>query len=205
MAKEIRSSRWATIIYPESAPADFLDKMKDLKVSFLLSPLHNSDINKDGTVKKAHYHAMFYFDSLKSRNQVSFMFEQFCGVGAECVQSATNYARYLCHLDDPDKAQYDPTNVIAYGLDYAECSKNSDYKYEGIGGIIDYVLDNNVSSFASLLISLRKEKSPLFKAVCDNPYLVRSLISSLKQDFTETKSGDVIDESTGEIVSRETL
>lgn len=185
--KEIRSSRWATIVYPESAPDNFVQLLKDFKVPFLISPLHNRDIDKDGKPKKEHYHVMLYFDSLKSSKQVKEIFDSIKAVGCEKVQSATSYARYLCHLDEDDKLHYNTSDVYSYGLDYIECAKNGDAKYEGIAGIIDYCLDNSVQSFSQLLIQLRKDGSHLFKVVCDNAYLVKSLISSLRQDAIDAE------------------
>ena len=37
----------------------------------------------------------------------------------QSIHSVTSYARYLCHLDDHDKHQYDTNDIKAYGgVDY---------------------------------------------------------------------------------------
>lgn len=181
-AAEIRSSRWATIVYPESCPDDFVGILKDYHVQFLVSPQHTMDVDKDGKLKKAHYHVMLFFDSLKSTKQVKEIFDSIKGVGCEKVASATSYARYLCHLDETDKYIYDIKDVTAYGIDYQECIKTPESKYEGVSGVLDYCFDNDIMSFSKLLVALRKEKSHLFKTVVDNPYLIKCFLSSLKQD-----------------------
>lgn len=47
------------------------------------------------------------FDGVKTIEQAKDLFEQIGGVGCEKVNSIRGYARYLCHLDNPEKAQYD--------------------------------------------------------------------------------------------------
>ena len=49
-----RARNFATIIYPESAPNDFLLILKDFKVNFFLSPLHDKDCDIHGELKKPH-------------------------------------------------------------------------------------------------------------------------------------------------------
>lgn len=203
---EVRSSRWATVIYSDSCPVNFVDVLKDSHVPFLISPEHNFDTDKDGKPKKVHRHVILYFDSLKSSRQVKEIFDTIGGVGCEKVASATSYARYLCHLDEDDKPIYNTNDVISYGLDYQECIKTSDAKYDGVSGVLDFCLDNDVFSFAKLLIALRKENSHLFKVVVDNSYLVKCFLSSLKQDAFEEEQKvrqkvSKIDMETGEILS----
>ena len=72
MTKEQRSSKWTFLFYKESAPADYLEVLEELHISFVLSPWHDKDINRQtGELKKSHKHGAFFFDSLKSYKQVS--------------------------------------------------------------------------------------------------------------------------------------
>ena len=43
-----RSTTWTFLVYPDSAPNDWIDILKGLHVPFILSPLHDKDI-KDKT------------------------------------------------------------------------------------------------------------------------------------------------------------
>lgn len=47
-----RTNVFATIVYPESAPADWIQIIKDTHVPTLISPLHDKDILPDGSPKK---------------------------------------------------------------------------------------------------------------------------------------------------------
>ena len=63
--KEQRTRNFATVVYPESAPSDWIDKLDQLHVAALISPLHNKDTNPSGEPKKPHYHVLLMFEGVK--------------------------------------------------------------------------------------------------------------------------------------------
>lgn len=181
MPKIPRSRYWASILYPESCKGDFIDLLKEQHVNFLLSPLHDTDVDKDGVLKKAHYHLMLCFDGPTSDQVADIVFSSLGGVGCVRVSNSTSYSRYLCHMDDPDKAQYSPDDVVSYGVDYADYIQTPDSRYDDIGGIIDFCEQNHITNFAHLLMSLRRENMHLFKVCCDHSYLVKSFVSEFRK------------------------
>ena len=64
--KETRTRSWTFVLYPESAPADWRDKLDDYHIEWVESPLHDRDLNGDGTPKKPHIHVLLSFGSVKS-------------------------------------------------------------------------------------------------------------------------------------------
>lgn len=197
-----RNLRWTTIVYPESASSNFLDVLKDFHVPFLLSPLHDKDVDGDGVIKKSHYHLVLYFDSLKSAAQAQVIFDAIGGVGCQSVQSPVSYARYLIHADDPDKYQYSAEDVVAYGLDYLQCSLDEkSQKYLGISDVITYVIENNIESFSRLLIVTSQLNRHIFEVVCDNAYLVKSFMSSIRNDRIECSKQEYLEATGGELKS----
>lgn len=87
-------------IYPESAPDDWEQQLKDTHVPFAISPEHD-----DG---KPHRHAI-----MKTANPVTLDYAKTLipdGIAAngylEPTHHPRNYQRYLIHLDDPDKQQF---------------------------------------------------------------------------------------------------
>ena len=48
VVKTIQSRSWTFVLYPESCPEDWQEKL--LGVPFLRSPLHDKDVNPDGTL-----------------------------------------------------------------------------------------------------------------------------------------------------------
>lgn len=68
--KDGRGRNWAFLVYPESAPGNWLDLLDDLKVPAYVSPIHDLDVDGDGVIKKAHYHVLVAFAGKKTREQV---------------------------------------------------------------------------------------------------------------------------------------
>lgn len=111
-----RTRNFATVVYPDSAPADWKEKLNQLHVAAFISPLHDKDVNPNGELKKAHYHVLVMFEGPKDYDtQVKPIFDEIGAVGREIVNSARGYARYLCHLDNPEKAPYSPSEVVCMG------------------------------------------------------------------------------------------
>ena len=111
-----RTRNFATVVYPDSAPADWKEKLDQLHVTAFISPLHDKDVNPNGELKKAHYHVLVMFEGPKDYDtQVKPIFDEIGAVGREIVNSARGYARYLCHLDNPEKATYSPSEVLCMG------------------------------------------------------------------------------------------
>lgn len=111
---------FACVLYPDSMPGDFLEKIDSLHVKAFLSPLHDKDLSPDnGDLKKPHYHLFLMFDGKKSLQQVKDLINTVFSVHfVEVIQSCCSYARYLCHLDNGDvpwKRLYPIEEVKAFG------------------------------------------------------------------------------------------
>ena len=63
--KVSKTRNYATIVYPESAPKNWKEKLEQCFVPSFISPLHKDDVNADGQPKKEHYHVMIMFDNTK--------------------------------------------------------------------------------------------------------------------------------------------
>lgn len=168
-----RTRNFATVVYPESAPSDWQDILTEQFVPAFVSPLHNADVNPTGEVKKPHYHVVIMFDGVKTLDQAKEIFEKIGGVGCEIVQSIRGYSRYLCHLDNPEKAQYKQEDVRCFcGADYTSVIGLVLDKYKAISEMIDFCKDNNVVSYSELLEYCRMERFDWFRVLCDNGTVV---------------------------------
>ena len=67
---ENRKRNWVFVLYPESAPENWREQLRDMLVPGFISPLHDKDVNADGTPKKPHWHVILTFKGLKSYEQV---------------------------------------------------------------------------------------------------------------------------------------
>lgn len=113
------------------------------------------------------------FDGKKSKEQVKAVFDLIGGVGCEVVKSIRGYARYLCHLDNPEKAQYDQADVVTLcGADYSGTVSLVTDKYKAIGEMIDFCVQANIYSYATLLEYCRLERFDWFRVLCDNGTVV---------------------------------
>ena len=137
--RESRTRNFVTVVYPDSALSNWKDILSDECIPAFISPLHDSDCNADGEVKKAHYHVMVMFDSVKTDKQAKELFDKIGEVGLQRVNSTRGYARYLCHLDNPEKAQYDQSDAIQLGgADYIFVIGLTSDKYRAVREIIEF-------------------------------------------------------------------
>lgn len=179
-----RTRNYATVVYPESAPTDWFRIAGELKIPMFISPLHDKDLNPTGEPKKPHYHVMIMFEGVKTKEQAAEVFDQIGGVGCEIVQSVRGYARYLCHLDNPDKAQYNVDDVRCFGgADYTDIIGLAIDKYKAIGEMLDF-LDLHVDmTYYELLMYAREERFDWFRVLCDSgTYVIKEAIKSRKYD-----------------------
>ena len=171
--KSSRTRNYACVVYPDSAPDNWIDALVEAFVPSFISPLHDSDINPTGEPKKAHYHVIIMFDSVKTTEQAKEIFDKIGGVGCEKVNSIRGYSRYLCHLDNPEKAQYDMSEVRSLcGADYSGVIGLPTDKYKAISEMIDYCKENNVLSYSDLLEYCRECRFDWFRVLCDNGTIV---------------------------------
>lgn len=186
MANLRRTRNWACIVYPESAPDNWIEILKESKVSFLVSPLHNMDVTMDGEVKKEHYHVLLLFDGVKTDKQASEVFATVNGVGCEAVSTLRGYARYLCHLDNPEKVQYDVNEVVSYGtVDYVGIIGLPTDKYNSIAEMMDFCDRNNIISYAGLIRYARDNNEVWFRILCDSGTMVmKEFIKSRTWEIT---------------------
>lgn len=155
--KSIRLRDYATIIYPDSenTPSNWIQILKDLHVPCFISPIHDKDVIEggadNGSPKKPHYHVMLVFESLKTPMQALDIFDQIGGVGLEYVKTRRGMARYLCHLDNPEKAQYSKDDVICIGgVDYLETISIVADKYAVLDAVICFIKDHHIENILDL-------------------------------------------------------
>lgn len=167
-----RTRNYATILYPESMNIDSFEILQDTHIPYILSPLHDQDLNADGSPKKPHYHLLLCFDSVKTYDQVLSLVEPLGAVGLEVVNSIKSYARYLCHLDDPDKARYSIESVQSYIIDYNQIISLSSDRYQLIAEMQDWCDSSGCYSFSDLCRYSRVEHQDWFRLLCDSASVI---------------------------------
>lgn len=173
-----RGMVFATIAYPDSFTLMFVkNNLDSLNIPYAISPLHNKDVTDSGELKKPHYHIMLFFDSLKSLNQVKGLIDERF-VGLEIVNSTRSYVRYLCHLDDVDKAKYAKNDIVSKGLNLDKYFQEEYDKYDAFERVMDYIISTGTTNFSDLLIYAKNSDKSMFRAVLDNSFTVREFLRS---------------------------
>lgn len=187
-----RYRNFATVVYPDSAPTDWLSILSDQLVPSFVSPLHNQDVNSAGEIKKAHYHVIIFFEGVKSLDQAKEVFDLIGGVGCEVVKSLRAYSRYLCHLDNPDKAQYAVEDVKSLsGADYMGVIGLAIDKYKAIGEMIDFCVSAGVISYSDLLLYARLNRFDWFRILCDcGTLVIKEFLKSRSWTLTNVKDAE---------------
>ena len=170
--REVRGCNWVIIVYPDSAPENWREILDDLHVPIFISPLHDKDVNADGEPKKPHWHVLFMWESEKSLTQMRELSEQLNAPVPKKQDSKRGAARYLCHLDNPEKAQYPIEDVVCLaGADYALVISMANDKYEVIHELKQWIKANpdiHRWAFNRVFDWCEENNEKWFRGLCDN-------------------------------------
>lgn len=157
----VKKRNWAFVLYPESAPEDWQERLQLTGLECVISPLHDKDTNPTGEPKKAHYHIILCYSGPTSYNVVNNLCQSLNCPIPQPLESVKGYYRYLSHKDNPEKYQYDEKEIKALNgfniLNYIELTKAeaAELKREIMGiirdkgffeysDLLDYLLDNGM-------------------------------------------------------------
>lgn len=197
-----RTRVYATVIYPESAPKDWKEQLTQWHVAAIVSPLHDKDVNPDGTIKKPHHHIMFLFENKKSLEQIKPIFDSINAVGRENIISTRGYARYLCHLDNPEKAQYNTTDVLCFGgADYTALINSPSDDLKTLISVFDFIRRNQIRSLAHLIDYCVKYNSEWLMLITrDKAYIIDKYIKSASWELDSGQERPMITDDNGEVL-----
>lgn len=197
--KETRTRNWTCIVYPDSAPEDWVDILNDMHIEFVISPLHDKDKNATGELKKPHWHVLLMFGGVKSYEQVLEVTKKINATIPERCHNAKAMVRYMAHLDNPEKAQYSVGDIKAYGgVDLQELLRPStSERYSMIKEMIDYVREHNIIELQDLIdYAIQERYDDWFPLLCDScTYVINQYIKSVRH-----RARPKVDLETGEIV-----
>ena len=165
------------LIYDESAKPDWEQRLLDYHVPCLYIK-HDRDEHK-----KVHWHIIMYFEGKKSFDQIQNIIDDIGAANGQFqpIHSMRAMARYLCHMDDPEKEQYTPDEVHAIALDYNSLIDMPSDKYKTIGEMMDFCEDNAIFSYYELIGYARVHRFDWFKCLCDSSTMVMKEYLKSKQ------------------------
>lgn len=185
----IRSKWWLFLSYPESSNwEDIAAKFRELQLPFERSPLHNMDVNNDGTPKKAHYHWILH---TPRESGISTVAEMIRGLGATQPIVPLNIVgaeKYMDHDEEDEKAKYDPADRLYWMLDHetimsAQSAVDKkqvaqDAEIDCALKIIDTINDLNITEFYPLVLHFAKTDRECFKELRKKSSFYTSYINS---------------------------
>lgn len=202
MIKYQKGRDWATCCYPESVNQDWLNTLQESKLQIAISPLHDKDINPDGTLKKPHWHILIRYDGPTTQNHVKELCDKIGAVNPVKIESARGMYRYHIHQDNPEKYQYDSRDRILLNgfntdsLDFLTDNEIDQYENE----IIDYIEEYNITEYYQLITLLKRNQlKELLKVSKKHTVMINAFIKSrkflLKEMTKKEEEKDVFENS----------
>ena len=135
------------LVYPKSAPDGWLDILRDSLGDYAVSPLHSGDSEEN----EPHYHVIYkHGNSITLDCARQFIPEQVPANGyIEPVIHPTNAQRYLIHLDQKDKEQFQDGENAYLGV--------ADF----VGGVLIFDLEGNLVEDSALLSAVAELAAPV--------------------------------------------
>ena len=201
--KIIKKRAWAFVLYLESAPSDWMDKLKQSGLKVAISPYHDKDINPDGTPKKPHYHIILVYDGPTTYNNVKSFTDSLNQPIPQALEQVRGYYRYFSHKDNPDKYQYDETEIVTLGgfniSDFVEMTKSEALiiKRE----LLHLIEDEDFIEYSDFLIFVeRNGTEEQFDIATSNTILFNNYLKSRRHRLRGTNTTIKVDPDTGEVL-----
>lgn len=179
-----KSRTWACVMYQDSAPPDWEDKLRMVGVSFAVSPLHDQDLTADRKLKKPHWHVILDWRAGSTTYATAAGISRGILKGTIPIPlvSPRGYYRYFCHLDNPKKAQYDPKDIITgNGFDIGDfleltAQEKSELRRKIIENII---IPFEIGEYWDLVVyTMLNEDAATFDFVCTNTHFFQGALRS---------------------------
>ena len=183
-----RGRNWVVVVYPESAPENWIDLIRQEPVA--ISPLHDKDVDENGERKKPHYHVVFAYKGNKSFEQIDEIARLLHAPIPQRVNSLTGQTRYLTHQDNPEKYQYESSDIQVFGGFDLEgnLAMSSGDKRQILKDMILFIREENIIHLVDLTDYCLSENAPAgwFEILTErNTLFLKELIKSNWQKSKE--------------------
>ena len=190
-SRDDRARIWTAILYPESAPENWRDILDEQHVPYAVSPLHDKDKNPTGEPKKPHWHIAFILEGKKSYTQMAAITASVKGTIPQKVESARGLVRYLAHMDNPEKAQYDHHMIETHGgvdiADYIVCTKADSRRI--LKEILEYIVKEDITEYEDILLYAMYNDDDWFDALrTECTYVVNAFVKSRRHRRDEERA-----------------
>lgn len=190
--RNVKKRYWAMVLYPESAPKNWRDKLRETGIQCAISPLHDKDINPDNTPKKAHYHIILCYEGPTTYKNVCSLTESLNQPIPQPLEQLRGYYRYLIHKDNPEKYQYDESMITTInGFDISNyLDLTSTQVIAILKQITQFIDDNNITEYCELIKIFRENDfySQFLDIAINKTFFLNSYICSYRNKHIKESS-----------------
>lgn len=204
--KDKRYLNWTFVTYPDSAPSNWRDILNDMHIPYAISPLHDKDISGDGLPKKPHYHVILAFETVKSYSQIKEITDQINAPIPQAVNSLVGTTRYLTHMDDPNKAQYDKEDIVTGGnFPLSDLlARSATDKKAIVKEIYQFIQDNDITEYHDIVDYAFANNEDWFDVLINGYTLFFvNILKSRRHDIKLQEERNIkskVDKNTGEVI-----
>lgn len=201
---------WTLIFYQDSCPVDWKEYLSQMHLKIWVSPIHDKDVwtsldeqkNKlhvKGKLKKAHFHLIVEYPTPHYMDQVVADFSFLNGSHyIKHVQSLISMVRYLCHHDDPEKAQYLIDDISVFGgaeLDLVS-QIGSHERHEALAAMRRFIRERRITHFSVFYDYCDEHEKTWSRLLDDNSsYVIEKYIKAYAYHLKEMENIAVMSNS----------
>ena len=186
----IKKRNWGAVIYPESAPKDWKEILKLKGISFAVSPLHDKDLNPTGEKKKEHYHIVMCYGSPTTFENVKSIMDELGQPIPIPLESVRGYFRYFTHKDNPEKYQYNDSDIELFnGFDPCDVMNNFEV-FTCLKQIQNLIIEHEIHEYSHLMdYLLENDFQELWNVASSHTLFLNTYITSKRNRYYDEHSG----------------
>lgn len=192
--ESVKKRNWTFVLYPESAPADWVERLKISGLMAAISPLHDKDINPTGEPKKAHYHVLLVYSGPTTYNAVAKFTASLNATIPQALESVRGMYRYFSHKDNPEKYQYDEAEIrTVNGFNIADLVELTKSEVNEIkSNILKMIRQLDVREYSDLIdILVDNELLTEYDVAVNNTFFFNTYITSRRNSTSLTTVKEV--------------
>lgn len=181
MASQDKKRTWTFVLYPESAPEDWRERLRLSGLMAAVSPLHDRDTNPTGEAKKAHHHVLLVYSGPTTYNAVAKLTASYNATIPQALESVRGMYRYFTHKDNPEKFQYEESAIEHFnGFNLADLVELTKGEVTAIKKtVMQIIRDADIVEYADLLdFLLDNEMGAEYEIAINHTILFNTYIAS---------------------------
>lgn len=201
LASAAKHRNWQMILYPESGAENWREYLIDSGYCWIASPLHDKDVNDDGTIKKAHYHIIITsegplkYELIKEdiADPLGAVFPDLDNVVV--VKDVKSSIDYLTHEGFEGKQLYSQSLITkspSFNIDkFTQITEQQ--QDDIIFEIIDFIEQKNITELRHLVLYARYNNNEWFRVIKHKTIFINHYINSKRNEEKEKAAAEASD------------